>query len=386
VTPLNLGFQGPQIRGFGFLHDGSVDTLFRFLNANVFRNDQIGGPNVGFQNDQQRRDVEQFLLAFDSNLAPIVGQQITLDATSPAGVGSRIDLLEARAAQGECDVIAKGIKDGLARGWVRVVDGTFAPDRASEPPVSDSALRAVATAPGQTVTFSCVPPGSGTRLGIDRDLDGFLDQDELDAGKNPADPNSFPGSDPLLVPTKSIELKDGATVSKRKVSFKSTTKGASDTARIVPPPADGVGNPTVRGAALIVYNSAGLTNDVDMVDLPAGGWSRLGGATLKGWKFKSKTGPVTSVVVKQDSITVKGGKDGWTYTLDEPAQGRVAVRLRLGDLDGWCADDGALAKGKRPSTARSDQPDLFKGAPNAPAPSVCPTVPSGGSASGAFVD
>src|SRR5262249_43897095 len=331
VTPLNLGFQGPQIRGFGFLHDGSVDTLFRFLNANVFRNDQIGGPNVGFQNDQQRRDVEQFLLAFDSNLAPIVGQQITLDATSPAGVGSRIDLLEARAAQGECDVIAKGIENGLARGWGRVVAGPLAPERASEPPVSDAALRAVATTAGQTVTFSCVPPGSGTRLGIDRDGDGFLDQDELDAGKNPADPNSFPGSDPLLVPTKSIELTDGATVSQRSVTFNSSTKGVSDTERIVPPPPGGVGDPIIRGATLIVYNSAGLTNDVDMVDLPAAGWSRLGGSTLPGWKFKSKTGPITSIVVKQDSITVKGGEDGWTYTLDEPAQGRVAVRLRLGD-------------------------------------------------------
>jgi hypothetical protein len=62
------------------------------------------------------------------------------------------------------------------------------------------------------------------------------------------------------------------------------------------------------------------------------------------------------------------------------------VRLRLGDLDGWCADDGALATGNPPSTASSDRPDLFEGAPNAPAPSVCPTVPSGGSASGAFLD
>src|SRR5262249_35803639 len=145
----------------------------------------------------------------------------------------------------------------------------------------------------------------------------------------------------------------------------------------------GVGDPTSRGATLIVYNSAGLTNDVDMVDLPAAGWS---GSTLKGWKFKSKTGPITSIVVTQDSITVKGGKDGWAYTLDAPAQGRVAVRLRLGDLDGWCADDGARAKGNPPSTASSDRPDLFKGAPKAPAPAVCPTVPSGGSASGAFLD
>jgi len=28
------------------------------------------------------------------------------------------------------------------------------------------------------VTFPCVQPGSGTRIGIDRDLDGKLDGDE----------------------------------------------------------------------------------------------------------------------------------------------------------------------------------------------------------------
>jgi hypothetical protein len=123
-----------------------------------------------------------------------------------------------------------------------------------------------------------------------------------------------------------------------------------------------------------------------MVDLPIAGWSALGGKALKGWRFKSKTGPITSVVVKDDTITLKGGKEGWTYTLDEPAQGRVAVRLRLGDMDGWCADDGAQAKGKPPSAANFDRPDLFKGAPKAPAPSSCPTVPAGGSASGAFLD
>ena len=35
-NPGNNGPQGDQIRGFGFLHDGSVDTLFRFHNATVF--------------------------------------------------------------------------------------------------------------------------------------------------------------------------------------------------------------------------------------------------------------------------------------------------------------------------------------------------------------
>ena len=41
-------------------------------------------------------------------------------------------------------------------------------------------------------TITAVPPGSGQRIGVDRDLDGFLDRDEIDAGSNPADPLSKP--------------------------------------------------------------------------------------------------------------------------------------------------------------------------------------------------
>src|SRR5262249_57420840 len=85
------GTQPDQIRGFGFLHDGSVDTLFRFHNASVFNQSGVFIPNpAGFPDgpagDPQRRQVEQFVLAFDSDLAPIVGQQITL-TDSNAAVG-----------------------------------------------------------------------------------------------------------------------------------------------------------------------------------------------------------------------------------------------------------------------------------------------------------
>jgi hypothetical protein len=91
------------------------------------------------------------------------------------------------------------------------------------------------------------------------------------------------------------------------------------------------------------------------------------------------------VVVKADSITIKGGKAAWTYSLDEPAQGRVAVRLRLGLLDGWCADAPARTRGTPPSSAKYDHPGLFKAAPKTPAPASCPAIPGAASPSGAFL-
>ncbi len=45
---------------------------------------------------------------------------------------------------------------------------------------------------GAEVTFTLVPAGSESRIGVDRDEDGFFDRDELDAGSNPADPASTP--------------------------------------------------------------------------------------------------------------------------------------------------------------------------------------------------
>ncbi len=385
-TPLDLPFQGPQVRGFGFLHDGSVDTLFRFFNFTVFRNDNVGGPSVGFQSDQERRDMEQFMLAFDSNLAPVVGQQATLDAGSAAEVGPRLDLLAARAAVGECDLVVKGVVAGEARGWAREAGGSFQSDRAAEPATSDGALRALAAVPGQALTYTCVPPGAGTRAGIDRDEDGVRDRDELDAGTDPADPASFPGVAALPVPVQALQLRDGPAPSRRRIRFRSKTS-SSDGARIVPPAAGGVGDPTIGGAVLEVYNAAGLAPDAVVIALPASGWSRVGKSTFRGWRFRSNDPAlgVRTVEVKADRIVVRGGQSGWPYTLDEERQGRVAVRLRLGLDDGWCADAPARAKGTPPSTARSDRPDRFTAQPRSPAPATCAAVPVGGSPSGAFV-
>jgi DNA-binding beta-propeller fold protein YncE len=163
---------GHQMRGNGFEHDGSIDTLFRFLQATVFNTTMTGGDRVGFDGgDPERRDVEQFLLAFDSDLAPIVGQQVTLDATNAAVAGPRIDLLIKRArtpfvskAIGgnvtECDLVVRGVIGDAP------VAFTLAPGAAivfnrddGGAPISDTALRALAQTPGQQLTYTALPPG-----------------------------------------------------------------------------------------------------------------------------------------------------------------------------------------------------------------------------------
>jgi hypothetical protein len=72
------GNLGPQVRGFGFLHDGSIATVFDFVNANVFLN----------LNDTLRRNLEAFALALDTGLRPVVGQQLTVTATTKSAAAT----------------------------------------------------------------------------------------------------------------------------------------------------------------------------------------------------------------------------------------------------------------------------------------------------------
>jgi hypothetical protein len=190
----DFGFQGDQVRGFGFLHDGDIDTVFRFHHGPTFSVLLTGEGNGGFpegpEGELQRRQVESFVLVFPSNLAPIVGQQITLTSESSAAVAARVDLLRQRAGAGECDLIAKTTLFDIEAGFVYTGNGRFRADRRAVPPVGDAALRLLARF--RPVTFTCVPPGSGERLGVDRDGDGVWDGDEHDAHTDPGDPTSRP--------------------------------------------------------------------------------------------------------------------------------------------------------------------------------------------------
>ena len=201
--------QGDQVRGVGCLHDGSIDTIFRFFTADVFRNPGLlfNDPSVGFDGgDPQRQDVEALMLAFDSDLAPIVGQQVTLTSTNLSSVINRITLLEQRAEASfvsavlggnvkECDLVAHLAIGGVDRGLLYNPNtNAYVRDSSADPALTPSQLRSMANRADQEVTYTCVPPGSGTRIALDRDGDGVLNMDELAAFTDPANLGSVPGA------------------------------------------------------------------------------------------------------------------------------------------------------------------------------------------------
>jgi DNA-binding beta-propeller fold protein YncE len=160
---------GEQIKGFGFIHDGSVDTVTRFHQSSVFN--FKGG-------EAQRDNVEQFMYAMDSNMKPIIGQQVTLNKTNKTAVLARIELLFARMDAGDNEVIIKGIDAGVIFGGVRLPNGTFQRDDIKQAPISQNELLKLAESDAQELTFTAVPLGSSRRMGVDYDDDRVLNAND----------------------------------------------------------------------------------------------------------------------------------------------------------------------------------------------------------------
>ncbi len=79
----------------------------------------------------------------------------------------------------ECDLVASAVIDDALRAWVLLQDGSFQPDRMLDPNLSRTELEALVDSPGDRVTLTCTPWGSGQRIGIDRDEDGTRNGDEV---------------------------------------------------------------------------------------------------------------------------------------------------------------------------------------------------------------
>jgi YVTN family beta-propeller protein len=173
VGAFGWGFQtptetGPQVRGFGFNHNGATSSNFIIADLGMPQSDLLA--------------LRAFLYSFPTESPPITGQQLTLTNSNLAAAQSRIDLMVKRAQVDspvpECDLVAKGVIDGAARGWVLARSANFVPDRSAEPALSPASLAGLVDEAEERLTFTCTPWGSGARIGIDRDLDGILDGDE----------------------------------------------------------------------------------------------------------------------------------------------------------------------------------------------------------------
>ena len=215
-----IGFEMTQtssLAGFGFLHDGSVDSLARFMAEPAFIFDEgADGPP-----EELIPGMVALMMAFSGSDLPLeigipigvpgtmshdthaaVGTQVTLNAanqndpTTIAQLSAMIDLLEQEPDDipgPEVALVAKGIGDDLQRGYYYLGAQTLQSDRQAESITVDELRLAVRA--GSEVTFTIVPAGTEVRIGVDRDEDGFFDRDELDAGSDPADACSGPAGE-----------------------------------------------------------------------------------------------------------------------------------------------------------------------------------------------
>ncbi len=366
---------GDQVRGFGVLHDGAIDTVRRFLNPTVFSVTSL-----------DRDNLQAMIMAFDTDLSPMVGQQITRTSSNGATVYPRINAMLTAAGTSfaskllgpgarQCDVIVKGTVDGQARGYVRQLSGQFRSDRAAEALLAEPTLRGESAVAGQELTYTCVPFGSGERMGVDRDLDTYLDRDELDAGSDPADPLSIPaGTSATLVAGRKLIIKNASPDNEAKnkiilllkdATITTPAPGSSDDPRCGVSPSG-----TVKASLQIFSPTSGESHTAN---LPCQNWSLIGSATNpKGYKYRDSElddGTAKSVIWKTGSqlkASLKGqGVSVLDYDLQTAVpQGAVAATLTNGGTV-LCASFPAY-NGKDGSDGRT-----FLGK-NAAAPPSCP--------------
>jgi YVTN family beta-propeller protein len=178
---------GPQVSGFGLLHDGSFDTVVNFLRLDTF----FFPGKTQEEKDVTRRLLQSYIMAFDTGTAPAVGRQLTTSDGLSEDERRLIHLLMTRAAVDDCDLTARGWEGTALRGWL-YRSGGFQGDRSAEAPLQLEELLARYRQSREPVTFTCVPPGDGVRSALDRDLDGYWDGDEILHGSDPADAGSVP--------------------------------------------------------------------------------------------------------------------------------------------------------------------------------------------------
>lgn len=190
-----VGFEtsrNESLTGFGFLHDGAIDSVARFLSAGAFSVDS----------DQEVADLVALMMAFsgselDDGNIPIggipeesqdthagVGKQFTLSQATQ--MSSQVDELVSIASSGKVDLIVNVNSDKSY--LFDFVEDTFISERGDG--ISSLGLMSLASSENP-LSYSLVPKGLGNRLAFDRDGDGVSDFQEIINGSDITDENSI---------------------------------------------------------------------------------------------------------------------------------------------------------------------------------------------------
>ncbi len=189
-----------ELTGFGTDHEGGQDGIRGFLDTI-----KLDGVDDFVEFDPAERDaVGDFVRAWDTGMSPLVGRQMHVNATNATAMMTSVRLAdwEARAQAGEIDLIVRGtvVVSGLptfphGAVWREVVLGgtpsmRYDSDIGPGFAVTRGELLSLIDTSIEMLVFTCVPPGTGERLAIDRDEDGLRDWEEILAGYSWVDPDT----------------------------------------------------------------------------------------------------------------------------------------------------------------------------------------------------
>lgn len=155
----------------------------------------------------------------------------------------------------------------------------------------------------------------------------------------------------------------------RTFQFRSATNRDPLVNGIVAPDPGSPGDPTIGGATLAVYNAAG-GDECMIACLPPTSWQLRGTATRPNYGFRATDTKITRASIKIDKLQLRGGGASFDYTLDEAAQGAIAVRIKFGGGPSFCAEAGP-----RTAPPRRDVASRFTAETKTPPPPDCPPLP-----------
>ena len=170
---MNVNFNpgAVSVNGFGFNHDGAITGLDAQASQNSF-------PEV-LKHQAVAQAIDAFEMCFPTGTVPATGYSRTLTNSTVNTSPAQTDwsTLQSQATAGNIDLIANGTIQGVVHGLLYLPStGMYATDTTGLGPFTQAQLTTFIQN-GDTLTIMGVPTGSGSRMAIDRNLDGVKNGD-----------------------------------------------------------------------------------------------------------------------------------------------------------------------------------------------------------------